>query len=296
MINNHPDKIIFGHNQFFGINHLSAARGLETEEFFQKTKKIVDLIDFAYRKGAHGLMLSTHEKAVDIATEIARRPVLRKNLRVYILLPYVAKYVKKANERGMVNMVFELLKSGGLSRSLQIGLKGGIGVITKDPYVLLKTLIDLELLPFKKLNLNAVFLHNSLTDLTAGLKLESIFPFFADYISKKYDVLPGFCTLTSGLSMKFIDECGIKNPLIMAPFNPAGFQMSPSQSACVKALNSYPARVVAMSVLAAGYNDPQSAARYIKSLPSVRSVIFGSSNPGHIEKNIALFKSALASK
>ena len=290
MPNVFPDPIIFGHNQFFGINHLSAARGAETEEYFQDPKKIVDLIAFAYNLGARGLMLSTHEKAVTIAAEIVRRPTLKKNLNVYILLPYMAKYVKKANERGLVNMVFELLKTGGLSTNFRIGLKGSVGVLTKDPLALLKTLIDLELLPFKKLNLRAVFLHNSLTDLTAGLKLKDIFPFFVDYIARKHQVAPGFCTLTSGLSMKFIYESGLEKPLIMAPFNPAGFQMSPSQKECEWALKRFPAKVIAMSVLAAGYSNPEKAASYIHSLPAIRSVIFGSSNPQHIEKNIATFR------
>ena len=39
---------------------------------------------------------------------------------------------------------------------------------------MLKALIDIELLPFEKVNVKAVFLHNALSDMMAGLKFDDI--------------------------------------------------------------------------------------------------------------------------
>ena len=42
------DKIIFGDNQFFGINHMSEDKAQLLSEKFRDLKAITDVIDMAY--------------------------------------------------------------------------------------------------------------------------------------------------------------------------------------------------------------------------------------------------------
>jgi hypothetical protein len=276
------DKLILGHNQFFGVNHLSSARGVATEQYFSSTENVISLVRMAYKAGVTGLMLSTHERAKAIADALRKDPELSSGLHLHILLPYMAKYVRMANERGLVSMLEEILGQASWAERMAIGLKAGIGVVTKDLLAILAALIKIELLPFKELNVQSVFLHNSLTDMLTALRSKEVVEFFMKNIAEEHGATPAFCTLSAGLTMSFFRDIGLEAPAIMAPYNPAGFQMNPSRERCEQLLQEYPCHMVAMSVLAAGFVKPADAARYLSSIPGIDSVIFGASSPGHV--------------
>ena len=86
------DRIILGHNQFFGTNHMSSEKGLASATYFNKIENVIDLIEYAYDEGATGIMLSTHPNAVQIKNAIQKNKKLRDNLNFYILLPYITLY------------------------------------------------------------------------------------------------------------------------------------------------------------------------------------------------------------
>jgi hypothetical protein len=276
------DKLILGHNQFFGVNHLSSARGVATEQYFSRTENVISLVRTAYRAGVSGLMLSTHERAKDIAEALRSDPELSSGLRLHILLPYMAKYVRMANERGSVAMLEETLKQATWAERLAIGLRAGTAVVRKDLLAILAALIKIELLPFKGLNVQSVFLHNSLTDMLAALRATEVVQFFAKNIKEEYGACPAFCTLSAGVTMSYFRDIGLEAPVMMAPFNPAGFQMNPSRERCEQLLQEYPCHMVAMSVLAGGYVTPADAARYLSSIAGIDSIVFGASSPGHV--------------
>ena len=45
------DRIIFGDNQFFGINHMSEEKAQAQYERFRNVSAIIDVIDIAYDAG-----------------------------------------------------------------------------------------------------------------------------------------------------------------------------------------------------------------------------------------------------
>ncbi len=288
-----PDKIILGHNQFFGTDHMSSVRGAERATYFSNIDNVIKIIKYAHERGANGLMLSTHENSKLILEKIIKDDDLKNNLNIYVLLPYLAKYVKLANERGMVNMVLEILGGASFKDKLGIMSAGSFGLLKKDISSMLKALIDIELLPFKKVNMKAVFLHNSLTDLMIGLKLDEIALFFNNYIAEKFNVSPAFCTLNSSLVINYLDFINIKNPLIMAPFNSAGFQMNPSKNEVEKSLKKKKSRMIAMSTLAAGYIGPQEAYQYISTQDNIKSIVVGASSKKHIKETINYINSSM---
>ena len=163
--------IILGHNAFFGVDHLSRERGSEKATFFSDSRRIVSMIEVAAHRGAGGVMLSTHERAAPVTDLIRREKSLAQDLRLYPLLPYVQKYVARANEVGLANVVMESLSGSSLAEKFTTLWKGGKGFLTKDLSGIIHAMIRLELMPFRGLNTPAIFLHDALTDLALGLGL-----------------------------------------------------------------------------------------------------------------------------
>ena len=60
------DRIIFGDNQFFGINHMSEDKAQALAEKFKDLKAITDVLDTAYDCGIKAFMLNTHDRTREI--------------------------------------------------------------------------------------------------------------------------------------------------------------------------------------------------------------------------------------
>lgn len=276
------DSIMLGHNQFFGVDHTSQDRARERANRFSDIQKILDIIDFSSSRGVNGLVLSTHLKTKYIMEVINSQPKLSSALNFYPLVPYAQGYVRKANEKGVIGLLNDVLEPAGTYTKLKILVKGGVSLLCKDILKILGTLIDIELLPFEKSNIKAIFLHNVFTDLGLSLKAENMFKFFIDYVNSNYDgAAPAFCTLNFPRLVNQLEEWGVNNPLIMTSFNKVGFQMNPSREECEKCLREHNVDVVAMSTLAAGYLKPKEAYDYLFSLPNIKSVVVGVSTVEH---------------
>src|SRR3990172_7791189 len=126
------DEIILGHNQFFGVNHLASQTGNQKAAYFSDVSRIMEIIEFCYDHGVHGLMMSTHERAVFVTEEILKNRQRLDKLGVYLLVPYVAKYIKQANEKGLVNIIKDSLDGTTFGEKISMFMRGGMGLITKD--------------------------------------------------------------------------------------------------------------------------------------------------------------------
>lgn len=275
------DRIILGHNQFFGVNHLAAQRGNEKHAYFNDTSRIKHIINFSFDHGAKAMMMSTHERASLVAEEILRDNRLKDDLGIYLLVPYAAKYVRQANEKGLVNIVKDSLGGTTFGDKLGTFWHGGLGLISKDVKKLLVALIDFEVAQYAKLNLKAIFLHDVVTDLVLGWDVPNIFEIYSDHVQKKYNAIPAFCTKNLPKLVETLKGVGIENPLIMASINKLGYQVNPSLDEFEACLKSNKLQLLAMSTLAAGYLKPKEAYEYVFSLPCVESVVVGVSTTHH---------------
>lgn len=282
------DPLILGHNAFFGVNHLSAETGNCTAQQFQDVSRIVDLVDSCHALGVSAMMLSTHDRAGSICKALRARRDLREAVSLYALVPYIAKYVRSANEKGLVNVVAEALGQGE-SRTRNLGslVRGGVGLLRGDVDAMLLSLVDLELAVFQGLNLKVVFLHDALTDLAIGWKLSHLLKRFAEHVATKHGARAGFCTKNVPAFLAACREAGIEHPLVMAAVNKVGFQVNPSLPALEKALESEEFDLVAMSTLAAGFLRPDEAFAYLGSVPKLRGIVVGVSSPEHAEETFA---------
>jgi len=190
------DKIIFGDNQFFGINHMSEEKARVLSERFRDLKVITDVIDIAYDAGIHAFMLNTNERAVEICDHLRRYPNRYKELKLYPSMPYAHKYANLVADKGIFGALKEVIISDNTAGTiLSTVAKGGLSLFEKDMIRLMQMLIDAEMKMFRDLNIKVIFLQNIVTDLLIGYQVKEVFVAFVSYIKEKYGVEAGFVTM-----------------------------------------------------------------------------------------------------
>jgi hypothetical protein len=209
---------------------------------------------------------------------VRKDAALVNRFHFYPLLPYVTKYVRQANEKGIVNVVLDQLKQGGWASRLAVAARGSLAVLTRDHERMLATLIGLELAPFDGLNVRAVFLHDVLTDLALTLDIPSVLELHMSEIRKRFGARGGFATKNLPLLVDRFKRYGFERPLILASINKLGFGMNPTRQACEDSLAQSDLQVMAMGTLASGYLKPDEAFDYVFNVPRVESVVVGVSN------------------
>jgi hypothetical protein len=282
--------LVLGHNAFFGVDHLSAARGEERSRHFSDPGNILSMVRHAHGLGARGMMLSTHDRAAPVADLVRRDKVLSQDMRLYPLLPYITKYITQANEKGMLNVVLDALGGSGVMDKLGMLWRGGLGVLTKDVFGVLSALIQLELKPFRGLDMPAVFLHDTLTDLALALGLKDIFAFYLDEMAKRWNCQGAFATKNLPLCLERFQEWGFPPPVLMTHVNKTGFMMNPSREACEAAARRYPVSILAMGTLASGFLKPDEAYAYLATVSGIDGVVVGVSSAAHAEETFSALR------
>jgi len=279
------DRIIFGDNQFFGINHMSEEKAQAQAEQFKDINSIIRVVDFAYDCGICGFMFNTHDKVADLCNHFRANPHRYADLRLYPSMPYAHKYAGFVAEKGIVgalnNFLFADRSPAGVLSTI---VRGGMTIITRNMMEVMKLLIDAEMRMFRDLNVRAVFLQNIVTDLLLGLGVKDVFIKFAAYIEEKYGVEPAFNTMNMPALVDFLLDCHIENPIVCSPINKIGYLMNPSREAYEETISTRPFRPMAMSILASGAIPPREAVEYVVSQENIRSIVFGASSKTHIQE------------
>lgn len=281
---------MLGHNAFFGVDHLSAARGAERAAHFSDPKRIMATIDEAVAHGAGGMMMSTHERAGPIADLIVANPSLAKDFRIYPLLPYAQKYVTRSNEVGMVNVVLEMLQGTSMSGMINLFTSGVKAVVAKDINAVLSAVMQVELKPFAKLNVPAVFLHDAFTDLALAFGMRDVFEFYIDEMKKTYGATGAFATKNLPTFLARFKEWGLPRPVVMTHFNKVGYHMNPDRESCEKATAEFDVSILAMGSLASGFLKPDEAYAYLGKVQNIDGVVVGASSPAHIRETFGAIK------
>ncbi len=282
------DKILLGHNPLFGVDHLSQERGNAKQQKFEDKSALVEVLRYAHSKGVKAMMMSTHPRSKVILDIVANDPVLKDDFTIYPLLPYIVKYVRQANEKGMFNVLTDLLSQAGTGKSLSMMFSGMTGLVGGNLYKMIKILIDIEMLPFKGHKIGAIFMHDALVDLALGLGCDEAFDVFREHIEKEYGVPGGLISKNVPLLRNRLDERGWDDYLIMAAFNKTGFYLNPSLDETIKAVQKPGMNFIPMSTLAAGAIPPKEAFEFIGQFPEIKSVVVGMSKKSHIDQTVDL--------
>jgi len=290
------DKFLIGDNPFIGVDHLSRERARDRENRLH-TQGILEVIDTAFTSGAQGLAFTTHPRMYEVLKEMKSRSY-SKAFGLYPLLPYAQEYVRVANEKGLVGLAREILSRlswAGRARTL---VGGGLSLVSPDPERILRTYVDAELdILFRNVPpgavLKSVLLHEIVTDLAMSLGAKDLVKNYAEHITDKYHVKPGFATRNFARFVGFAKQIGLEldQIVILTPFNAAGFQMNPSREACERTLREVDgANIIAMSILASGYLALEQALEYLKQRTQIRSYVVGASTRAHARQTFSALR------
>lgn len=273
------DRLLFGDNQFFGINHMSEEKARAQAMRFQRTDAIMDVLDVAYDEGIRTFMCTTHDRIAEVAGRVRANPARYGDFQFYPCMPYAHKYANAVTEHGMVGALRHFMPSDGL---LSTALAGGKALATKEVDGIARVLIDMEMKMFKGTKTPVVFVQNVFTDLLLGMGFTRAFRIFHDHIVEKYGAEPAYITMNLPMLLDALEKEGIERPVICANINKIGFRMSGGFDAYLDALKSGRVRAVAMSVYASGAIPADEAIHWISELPGVESIVFGASSASNI--------------
>jgi hypothetical protein len=287
------DKIVFGDNQFFGINHMSQEKAQQLAEKFYDLKNIFRVYDTVFEIGIRSIMLNSNERAMDICEHFRERKNGYQDIHWYPSIPYPYKYANLVAEKGIFPAIGEILfKNSSAPDILGMISKGGVVLLGKDVIRMMQMLIDAEMKMFRHLNIKVIFLQNIITDLILGYGIKQIFYEYCEYVKKKYKVLPGLITQNMPYCINKLAEWGITGVVICTSFNKIGYLMSPDVESYIETaknnnVSNY--QIMAMSTLASGAIPASEAYEFINR-QHIQSIVFGASDKRHIEETIKLIK------
>ena len=230
------DKIVFGDNQFFGINHMSQEKAQQLAENFFDINNIYRVYDMAYEAGIRAFMLNSNDRAMDICNHFRDNKSKYHDVSWYPSIPYPHKYANLVAEKGIIPAINEILfQDNSVMDLFGMMVKGSMAVLGKDAIKMMQMLIDIEMKMFKGLNIKVVFLQNIITDLILGYGVKEVFIEYCEYIRKKYDALPGLITQNMPYLLNRLNEWNIKEVVICTSFNKIGYLMSPDVKSYIDA-------------------------------------------------------------
>lgn len=276
------ERILFGDNQFFAVNHISDEKSRAQAIKFKNDTTIIKTLDIVRETGVNTFMCTTHDRISNITDIIRNNPEKYKGFKIYPCMPYAHKYANAVTDLGITGALKEYVP-GNFIGSL---FKGGVAYLSKDYMSIMELLVDAEMKMFKGLETPVIFLQNVITDLLLGLGMIDILVAFQRYIEKKHNAEAGFITMNLPMLLDKLEMAGIRNPIICASINSIGFRMSGGRELYEKTLYSREVRAIAMQVLGGGAIPPKTALEYVTRLPNIESILFGASSKGNIDQTV----------
>ncbi len=274
------ERILFGDNQFFAVNHISDEKSRAQSIQFKDDSAIIKTLDLAREAGINTFMCTTHDRIANICDIIRANQEKYAGFKIFPCMPYAHKYANAVTELGIAGTLKQYVP-GNFFGSL---FKGGVAYLAKDYLSIMELLVDAEMKMFKGIDTPVIFLQNVITDLLLGLGMMDILKAFHTYVEKKYNAEAGFITMNMPLLLDRLEAVGISNPIICSSINLAGFRMSGGRDLYETVLKTRKVRAIAMQVLGGGAIHPKEAIEYVCSLPNIESILFGASSKGNIQQ------------
>ena len=287
------DRLLFGDNQFFGVNHMSEEKARQQQMRFQRTDAVIDVLKDAYDEGVTTFMCTTHDRIAQVTGHVRANPERYANQKFFPCMPYAHKYANAMTEDGMVGAIRRFLPEEGF---LDSALRGGRSLARKDVEGIITLLVDAEMTMFRGLRTPVVFLQNVVVDLLLGLGFDDAFRIFAQHVRERYGAEPGFITMNLPMLLDTLERVGIENPVVCSSINKLGFRMCGGVAAYERVLRERTFRPIAMSVLASGAIPAREALEWVCALPNVESIVFGASSRANIRSTREIVEQAWAQR
>jgi hypothetical protein len=95
-------RILFGDNQFFGVNHMSEDKARAQAMRFQDNAAIIEVLETAYDEGIRVFMCTTHERIGEVCDFFRANQDKYADFEFYPCMPYAHKYANAVTEHGMM--------------------------------------------------------------------------------------------------------------------------------------------------------------------------------------------------
>ncbi|HVW64810.1 MAG TPA: hypothetical protein VHB01_07325 [Nitrosospira sp.] len=279
------DRLLFGDNQFFGVNHMSEEKARAQSMRFQHIDAIIDILDDAYDAGVTTFMCTTHDRIALVCDHLRAEGERYKDFKFFPCMPYAHKYANAVTEDGILGALKRFMPEEG---TLNAMMRGGVALAKKDVEVITTLLIDAEMKMFAGLNTPVIFLQNVVVDLLLGLGFKEALRMFATHVKARYNAEPGFITMNMPLLLDALEEMEVENPIVCTNINKIGFRMCGGFDAYERALREKKFRAIAMSVFASGAIAPREAIEWVCQQPNIKSIVFGASSRANIHSTKSL--------
>jgi hypothetical protein len=273
------DRLLFGDNQFFGVNHMSEEKARAQAMRFQDINSVIEVLDNAMDEGVESFMCTTHDRISLVCDHMRANPKRYKDFKFMPCMPYAHKYANAVTEDGIIGALKRFIPDEGF---LDAAIRGGMSLAKKDIEGITTLLVDAEMKMFAGLNTPVIFLQNVVVDLLLGLGFKDAFRIFADHVKNRYNAEPAFITMNMPMLLDALEEVGIENPIVCSNINKIGFRMSGGFETYERALREKKFRAIAMSVYASGAIPPREAIEWVCQQPNIKSIVFGASSRGNI--------------
>ncbi|GHA47722.1 hypothetical protein GCM10008927_10810 [Amylibacter ulvae] len=273
------DKLLFGDNQFFGINHMSEEKARAQSMRFQNIENVISVLDAAYDEGVKTFMCTTHDRIALVCDHVRANPDKYPDFKFFPCMPYAHKYANAVTDHGMMGALTHFMPDDGL---LKTALRGSVSLATKDIEGIIKILVDVEMKMFQGVQTPVIFLQNVIVDLLLGMGMKDAFKIFHDHVLENYDAEPGFITMNMPMLFETLDGLGIENPIICSNINKIGFRTCGGFDRYKEILENEKLRAIAMSVYASGAIAPREAIEWLSQVPNIESMVFGASSRTNI--------------
>src|SRR5688500_19224796 len=132
------ERILFGDNQFFGVNHISDEKSRAQSIKFKDDRTILKTIDTARAEGINTFMCTTHDRIANICQLIREEPERYSGFSIYPCMPYAHKYANAVAELGIMGTIQQYVP-GNFFGSV---FKGGVAFLSRDYISIMELLID----------------------------------------------------------------------------------------------------------------------------------------------------------
>jgi len=277
-------RVIFGDNQFLGVNHADQGKASLLHQKFSNSEEIIKVIGYAYEAGIRDFMFTAHSRYSEVFSEIVRSNLFPE-MYYSPCIPYAYKYWSRVSEYGVVGSV---VKSIGEAGPLSVAA-AGFGLLFGQSANFVYCLTKLEMLAMRGLRIRGIFLQNLAFDFIVAMELYKLVEVFFEVVSDRFKCIPGFITMNHPRSVDVLcNKIGLVLPWVCANYNVSGFRMNPSFSLCSESFAAARTNNIAMSVFASGKASASESLDFISSKMAnggINSVLFGSSNSDNIRKN-----------
>ena len=281
------DRILFGDNQFFGVNHMSEEKARQQAVRFQDLQAIIDVLDIAYEEGIRVFMCTTQDRMMDVCDHFRQHRDRYPGFQFYPCMPYAHKYANAVTEYGFLGALQRFLPADSKITAVW---KGSVSIAKRDVEGIAQLLIDSEMNAFRGLETPVIFLQNVATDFLLGLGYKEAFRIFADHVKRKYNAEAGFITMNLPRLLDVLDELGFDNPIVCSNINKIGFRMCGGIDLYERTIATRRFRPIAMSVLASGSLQPRDAIEYVARQQNIKSIVFGASSRANIKQTKRLIE------